>query len=158
MRRAMIVVAVVMGLAGQVGIAKADWRFTKWGMSEAKFKQAAKREGLGIEPWNSQTSDETGFKGKTTAGGNSFDVIFVFRRDGLYEVHMTMIPYDWVKCSASYSQILEQYGAPSEAKPANSPLRASWVSERTGTVIHFGNIENSRICAVVYRRLGAGDF
>lgn len=158
MRWVLMVAVAMVALAIQVSAAKADWRFTKWGMSEAKFKQAAKREGLVIEPWSSKTSDETGFKGKTTAGGNDFDVIFVFRRDGLHEVNMTLTPYDWSTCAALFSQILEQYGAPSKAKPANSPLRASWVSERTGNVVHYGNIEGANICAVVYKRLGASDF
>jgi hypothetical protein len=130
--------------------AKADWQYTKWGMSVAQVAKASKGK---AQPYSSKYSNETyqvELAAPFQSGPFAFNAHFEFQGSkGLAIV--ALHPVDGTDCPSIERPLISKYG---ESDPEPRRFGAyKWDDRKSNNVVRF--VPNGNDCVLIYRELAA---
>lgn len=145
---------------------RADWQYTRWGMSRGDVEAAVAAAGKQVMPPFQPADQQKGgaavfeFRAPYDAGGVPFSAMFGFDRATGKLSEVTLVPSQDRSCKTIRSALVERYGAP-EFVNEQSPGRSMRVVDdqwrdaqgqnlvKLSTIIALGNEH----CSVSYRPL-----
>lgn len=136
-----------------VASARADWQYTKWGMSPAEVVKASSGQAVANKnPSHDvvQDQDLAKLKAGYATGDFTFEAFFLFHQDKLSTVILELP--DAAKCRQLRDLLSSKYGRPGQEKKDAALMFASWRDTEGNNNIRLVQI-GSKSCSVYYRPL-----
>ena len=138
--KGLLILTLVTLIIGNESVARADWQYTKWGMSV----EAVKIAGNGAVTDNAKATEST-HKAKILLRGTYktptalFDTAFFFAgpNDGLDRVNLSQ--RSAIDCAQTLSGLREKYGPGESTDSKNPDSGIIWRDERGGNAIKFSD-------------------
>ncbi len=145
--------------------ARADWQYTKWGMTPEEVVAAsseAARPATDEERQKAfirtQPAREPLAVGRYSGGVYDFKAVFYFENRALVEVRLTLAPY--ADPNGLWAALAGQYGEPIEAKQLDKGITAfkakRWRDSTNKNLVTASESYGIRVFEISYESLGKG--
>ena len=130
------------------GIAKADWQYTKWGMTPEQVVAASGGKAKLLHGVQYPPPHEILAGSETTVRDMPLSVNFLFRGRKLTEVHLGHGCDDAREAATLQSALYDRFGRPVRDERGDNIFQA-WRDEKSGDVITFLYVPKN-LCAITY--------
>jgi len=151
MQRAVATLAIVLVLVGQAAPARADWQYTRWGMTQQELLAAGTGQVVPAGPAEAKTAPEQFEaigKAPYRAGDFAFEALFLARDGRLALVRLRLL--DPSRCDALEDSLKARYGPPRERRIRNGLLGANWFDAATRNTVQLTAHAGISICYLGY--------
>jgi hypothetical protein len=150
-----IICSAILTMAS-ISTARADWQYTKWGMTPAEVAKASKGQAM-ANPKEASESTEVEFAKLTapyTAGEFMFEAKFMFNRgtDKLSGVRLDLIHY--ASCNSLRSELLAKYDTPMKDSWSGGLKVTTWQDRPSNMRIQILAIGETS-CQIIYAPLAS---
>lgn len=132
---------LAIALVGMSSAARADWQYTRWGMSLTQVIAASHGQVHEVPETDSGMLGRLLARGTYRAGGLTFNSTFFFDDSGLSRVHLSVTGVD---CKSILTDLIKKYGMPS----VNRIGEPTWRDGDNANVVHL--TDAGSVCVVSY--------
>jgi hypothetical protein len=139
----LLFVAIALGCTA----ARADWQYTRWGMTHSEVEAAARSAGATLWPEQNVADRKNGWRYRSSfnAGKHSFVVQFQFgQAERLQTVNLALQPEGKEACAEVGADLKIIYGKPVSA----TAVHQSWIHKAKNNRVEF--VHSGSFCFIQY--------